>query len=418
MLGDRKVQYYNVRPRFIVVKLTPVPQHHMFFMVTFFYQGSCKTMGVVKVQRKTGWPCLIDLYFTPVPQHSITESSVISDILCPMWVWCGAVVCSVSNMRLLAVLLAVVCSSCSSSVGRSKSSGRSSGSSIFSGQSLSRFTPTRRASTSALNISLYCDTSTVTGYWRYGANESTDVSACKSDSGKFGKHKAAAYKQMTNYACPSYRSATYVPTSNCSLLSTSESLNILKYSMNPGAIVFVGDSLMMQQVGPSNALWSHIPYLSVCIFCQSTPAQLRIKMLLQYCSFLFLYHQYIAAQCDLNDLSTARSFSLHYNFDQYLRPNIPCEAICLQNATFRLSVRKKFPDPCSGCPEGRLISSTPPHYSSYKMNTQEGVWWMHRLPTDTRVLVISTGAWWVLFVYAYCCWCWRLLCLGWRWLWL
>ena len=118
----------------------------------------------------------------------------------------------------------------------------------------------------------------------------------------------------------------------------------------------------------------------------------------------------MAAQCAFADedighnpehstsTSTTSSFSPQYIFNSFLRPNIPCEAICLQNTSFRLGVKGHFPDPCSGCPEGKAISSAPPHHSAFRrgggvMAGSGAKWWMHDLPVNTRVLIISTGAW-------------------------
>jgi hypothetical protein len=160
-------------------------------------------------------------------------------------------------MKLWLVFLTLVhfccnCSCCGSSGSRS--------SGIFRGESKrdkSKLPPSRFATNStpiALNVSLYCESATLTGRWEYGANESTDFSLCETDADFFGKEKVAVRRQMKSYACPSYRGATYVPTSDCSLLSSAESLNILKYNMRPGSFVFVGDSLMMQQVSQSTRI--------------------------------------------------------------------------------------------------------------------------------------------------------------------
>ncbi len=133
--------------------------------------------------------------------------------------------------------------------------------------------------------------------------------------------------------------------------------------------------------------------------------------------------KYIAAQCDLfskmdthNIVSASSSthhlphldraphFSVYFDFDSFLRPDIPCLPTCILNETFRLQVRNKFPNPCKGCPDGVKVSP-PPTYSSDvrsadRRSDQGGTgagsprpWWMDRIPSDTRILIISTGAW-------------------------
>jgi hypothetical protein len=125
------------------------------------------------------------------------------------------------------------------------------------------------------------------------------------------------------------------------------------------------------------------------------------------CINIYPSYQYVAAECDLNGGKSQHphsrsSVKFRYIFDAFLRPNIPCLPACLQNSTFRLSVRDQFPDPCLGCREGKLISSIPPHHSSFMKTTgnpgtvggsSRAQWWMQKLPSDTRVLVLSTGAW-------------------------
>ena len=113
--------------------------------------------------------------------------------------------------------------------------------------------PPRLATNSSQHVSstsLYCNSSTMTGHWEYGTNESTDFSKCKVERWCKTNDKIHVQidRQMINYACSSYRRATYIPPPHCSLLSTAESLSVLKLNLRPGSFVFVGDSLMLQQV--------------------------------------------------------------------------------------------------------------------------------------------------------------------------
>eukprot|EP00603_Paraphysomonas_imperforata_P004767 CAMPEP_0114446406 /NCGR_PEP_ID=MMETSP0103-20121206/19191_1 /TAXON_ID=37642 ORGANISM="Paraphysomonas imperforata, Strain PA2" /NCGR_SAMPLE_ID=MMETSP0103 /ASSEMBLY_ACC=CAM_ASM_000201 /LENGTH=428 /DNA_ID=CAMNT_0001618185 /DNA_START=86 /DNA_END=1372 /DNA_ORIENTATION=+ len=274
-------------------------------------------------------------------------------------------------MTLLSMMVALLCMTSTISGYNSKSNSRRVGSKLFSTNRGGKVLPSRFATNSSaakLNTSKLCDVTRLDGHWVYGANESTEAGACYSKADEiFGYDAKAERRSMDSYGCSSYQSAEFV-TPSCLMLSLTESFN-----------KFVGDSLMLQQ--------------------------------------------YVAAQCYLSEVTSktpsASRPSFHMLFDAFLRPNIPCFAACLQNSSFRLSVRKKFPDPCSGCPEGKPVSSTPPHHSSYGQGAPVGEhsstvsasvvagspitksvrsqWWMQKLPPDTRVLVIGTGAWYNSF---------------------
>ena len=151
-------------------------------------------------------------------------------------------------MRLLTALLVVVYVSKGCGVHK-KRSGRSGG--LFVGSRRSTVLPSRHAVNSTiepLNVSLYCDnTAELLGYWKYGSNESSDAGACWNDEGITWENREAVERQIDKYSCSAYQSATFI-TPNCSILPTLESLNILKYNLRAGSFVYVGDSLMMQQV--------------------------------------------------------------------------------------------------------------------------------------------------------------------------
>lgn len=157
-------------------------------------------------------------------------------------------------MRFLSLLVVTLLHLCMISVGGgydSKSSSRRVGSKLFSTNRGGKVLPSRYAtnsSTSKLNTSQLCDVTKLDGYWVYGTNESTEAGACYSKADEvFGYDAKAERRSMESYGCQSYQSAEFL-TPSCMKLSLTESFNTLKQKLFPGSVVFVGDSLMLQQV--------------------------------------------------------------------------------------------------------------------------------------------------------------------------
>lgn len=84
------------------------------------------------------------------------------------------------------------------------------------------------------------------GSWKYLGYESSGFSHCPVASRMFDI--VPIYKRQKDaYSCSNYSSASFEPFS-CRILPLAESLQILNHKLSSGAIVFVGDSLMCQQV--------------------------------------------------------------------------------------------------------------------------------------------------------------------------
>lgn len=154
-------------------------------------------------------------------------------------------------MKLLWILLSLLYAT-SDSIGiKSKRSSKHAGKGLFSAGTSSKVLPSRYATNSTstkLNTSKLCDATKLQGHWIYGTNESTDFGNCYTSADViFGSDAKAARRSMDNYGCKSYQSAEF-STPSCIVLSSSESNSILKQKLLPGSFVFVGDSLMMQQV--------------------------------------------------------------------------------------------------------------------------------------------------------------------------
>lgn len=98
------------------------------------------------------------------------------------------------------------------------------------------------------NASYQCEQTSLLDRWEYGAEESSNFHSCIINETFFAKHVDSVRRQATNYACQRYQSAIYSPASSCFFLSTAEAFSILAHTIHPGSVVFVGDSLMMQQV--------------------------------------------------------------------------------------------------------------------------------------------------------------------------
>jgi hypothetical protein len=119
---------------------------------------------------------------------------------------------------------------------------------------------------STLNTSHYCDVTALDGHWTYGDKESTSFGICHSKAVDiFGHNVNEALRSMDKYGCESYRSAEFV-TPGCDVLSTVEAFNILEQKLVSGSFVFVGDSLMLQQVSEGVKKKGCVcVYVSMCV---------------------------------------------------------------------------------------------------------------------------------------------------------
>lgn len=84
------------------------------------------------------------------------------------------------------------------------------------------------------------------GKWRYFGHESSNYGSCPRASALFNATQLYSY-QVTKYSCMNYSSAVYTPR-NCRMFPLSKSLQIINERVESGAITYVGDSLMCQQV--------------------------------------------------------------------------------------------------------------------------------------------------------------------------
>jgi hypothetical protein len=141
------------------------------------------------------------------------------------------------------------------------------------------------------------------GIWKYFGPESSDFKRCPKASMMF--RATEKYRnQIATYSCLNYTAAVYSP-HNCKILPLSRSLHMISSRMQPGAITFVGDSLMCQQ--------------------------------------------FMAASCDFEILNQSSDHLRPvYINDVFLRPDIPCEDICITNETYREANIRSFPARCSG----------------------------------------------------------------------
>jgi hypothetical protein len=92
---------------------------------------------------------------------------------------------------------------------------------------------------------------------------------------------------------------------------------------------------------------------------------------------------YVAGKCIIEELGFERDFNLTWIAELFLRNDIPCQDICLDNPAL-YSRHKEFHNPCGGCPDGKRFKFDHTKLKGY---------WYNRITPDTMAVVIGTGAW-------------------------
>ena len=189
------------------------------------------------------------------------------------------------------------------------------------------------------------------GHWAFKElNESSDPSVRCPVLTNISQYKSVRYQ------CDNYRAAMFVP-HNCRLRSFDTSIRIMSEIYPRGSVVYVGDSLTSQH--------------------------------------------HIAALCDREKLKTDMQFV--FMSDLFFRRDLPCPNKCLTNATFRevhynwYKTGQRFIDYCGGCPSGQIqdecVYVKDPSGTGGRYITPAEHWWETKIPTDAKVVILSTGAW-------------------------
>lgn len=267
------------------------------------------------------------------------------------------------------------------------------------------------------------------GVWEFISNPTTEMAASMADPWKYCPNtkqniidnrnvpmQDLTY-QMQNYSCynRSYRYAQYIP-DGCHLNPIRSSLRKIDYvahhsydvltntletkgedyynKMSGGASRMLSMSLQeghpISEEETTRESSTHIshhhmhsgPHHSHRIHGHEQLNQLR-RNHIYYVGDSLTAQMYVAGKCIIEELGFERDFNLTWIAELFLRNDIPCQDICLDNPAL-YSRHKEFHNPCGGCPDGKRFKFDHTKLKGY---------WYNRITPDTMAVVIGTGAW-------------------------
>lgn len=94
---------------------------------------------------------------------------------------------------------------------------------------------------------------------------------------------------------------------------------------------------------------------------------------------------YLAAKCLLEHHHLTSYIDVSYSGEVFLRDDIPCDPMCINNATMYLPYQGQLRNPCWACADGRLRT-----WAEFVKRPSS---WVNRVPNDTIAVVMGGGTW-------------------------